>query len=1193
MKNILFFIGLFSFLFCCKCNLIAQEIQEDILYKIVSPKGLVLDNHESPTNMTGVFLEKEKKGAKGQLWRIVPYKECYVIYSPFTAKSLDIVDTDNGKHPLNLWDYSRANVNQHWRIVPDRDGRYAILHNDSNWGITFKGNEKEGAEIYAINVSETTWKLVKTSVKLPPENIRGKHEWENEQIFAVNKEPGHSTYIPYPSIESLRNDRLYYEKPWETPSSSFYSSLNGLWKFYWTKQPSERPVDFYKTTYDTSTWDEITVPSNWEMLGYGTPIYTNVNYPFKNLPSKILPQKGFTNETEMNPVGSYRRNFQIPKDWDGKKIFLHFDGVYSGMYVWVNGRKVGYSQGANNDAEFDITSFVNVGENILAVEVYRWTDGSYIEDQDMFRLSGIHRDVYIYATPQMYIRDFSLRSDFLVDDLLSSKLNVDLWIKNDGGKVAKGNSVEIQLWDPFGKLVVNQVQPIENLFKNKENKLSICTLVEKPLLWSAESPQLYTVILALRDDEGKETEAMSSKFGFRKIEIKNKRVYLNNEQVFFKGTNRHDIDPRFGKAVPVSTMIKDIELMKRHNINTVRTSHYPNSPKMYALYDYYGLYVMDEADLENHGNHGLSDKLSWQPAFLDRITRVIQRDKNHPSIIFWSLGNEGGAGVNFDAMYKRAKELDPSRPVHYEGKNDAADIDSQMYPDIARMSRFDQLDTDKPYFLCEYAHSMGNAPGNLAEYWEYIENKSQRMIGACIWDWVDQGINKVGAPSSHYYYGGDFGDKPNDADFCCNGLVTPDRRVTAKLLEVKKVYQYIKLRPLAMSAGKIEVSNGYDFLNLNNFRVVWKILKNGIEIEQGTINEGLNLPPNEKATLTIPYTTKINSDSEFFLNIYFLTKNKMHWAEAGYCIAEEQIPLNERPSVATVDLSSLRELKIDVLKDSLGIYGSKFQILFNKLNGKLLSLKYSGKERIYNNGGLVLNWYRSVGNDKYTDQHYYKSNIKNILFNYKLDETGKFVTLIINATVNVDAPKPIEIPYSVKYIIYENGVIDVEASFTKYADAAIIRRLGLQLIMPSGYENVQWYGCGPHENYIDRVQSAMIGCYNMTVDDMASEHYVRSQSMGNREKIRWVTITDAKGDGLKITSKDNLSFSALHYTDQDLWEATHDFKLKEIKRPEVYLNLDCIQQGLGNATCGDIPLPKYMIPENRPISYSFRIERVE
>lgn len=455
MKNILFFIGLFSFLFCCKCNLIAQEIQEDVLYKIVSPKGLVLDNHESPSNMTGVFLEKEKKGAKGQLWRIVPYKECYVIYSPFTTKSLDIVDTDNGKHPLNLWDYSRANVNQHWRIVPDTDGRYVILHNNSNWGMTFKGNEKEGAPIYATNVSETTWKFVKTSVKLPPENIRGKHEWENEQIFAVNKEPGHSTYIPYPSIESLRNDRLYYEKPWETPSSSFYSSLNGQWKFYWAKQPSERPVDFYKTTYDTSTWDEIMVPSNWEMLGYGTPIYTNVNYPFKNLPSKILPQKGFTNETEMNPVGSYRRNFQIPKDWDGKKIFLHFDGVYSGMYVWVNGRKVGYSQGANNDAEFDITSFVNVGENILAVEVYRWTDGSYIEDQDMFRLSGIHRDVYIYATPQIYIRDFSLRSDFQFDDLLSSKLNVDLWIKNDGGKVAKGNSVEIQLWDPFGKQVAN------------------------------------------------------------------------------------------------------------------------------------------------------------------------------------------------------------------------------------------------------------------------------------------------------------------------------------------------------------------------------------------------------------------------------------------------------------------------------------------------------------------------------------------------------------------------------------------------------------------------------------------------------------------------------------------------------------------------------------------------------------------
>lgn len=1193
MKNILFFIGLFSFLFYGKCELTAQEIQENILYKIVSPKGLVLDNHESPTNMTGVFLEKEKKGDRGQLWRIVPYKECYVIYSPFTAKSLDIVDTNNGKHPLNLWDYSRANENQHWQMLPDKDGRYAILHNHSNWGITFKETEKEGAEIYAMNASDMTWKLVKTSVKLPPENVRGKREWENEQIFAVNKESGHSTYIPYPSIESLRNDRLYYEKPWETPASSFYCLLNGLWKFHWAKQPSDRPADFYKTAYDTSAWDEIVVPSNWEMLGYGTPIYTNVNYPFKNLPSRILPQKGFTNEIEVNPVGSYRRNFQIPEEWGGQKIFLHFDGVYSGMYVWVNGQKVGYSQGSNNDAEFDITSFVNVGENILAVEVYRWTDGSYIEDQDMFRLSGIHRDVYIYTTPQMYIRDFSLRSDFQTDDLSSSKFSIDLSIKNDSKKVSERDSVEIQLWDPSGKQVIKQVRPIEKLFKNRERKLSICTLIENPLLWSAEMPELYTVIIALKNEQGREMEAISSKFGFRKIEVKNKRVYLNNEQVFFKGTNRHDIDPGFGKAVPVSTMIKDIELMKRHNINTVRTSHYPNSPKMYALYDYYGLYVMDEADLENHGNHGISDKLSWQPAFLDRITRVIERDKNHPSVIFWSLGNEGGGGINFDAMYKQSKELDPSRPVHYEGKNDAADIDSQMYPDIARMSRFDQLNTDRPYFLCEYAHSMGNAPGNLVEYWEYIENKSQRMIGACIWDWVDQGINKKGEPSNHYYYGGDFGDKPNDADFCCNGLVTPDRRVTAKLLEVKKVYQYIKLRPLAISAGKVEVSNNYDFLNLNNFRVVWKVLRDGDEIERGTIEERLNLPPNKKTVITIPYTTKINNDNEYFLNIYILTRNKTSWAEADYCIAEEQFPLNERPSVTAVDLSPLRKLMIDTLKDSLNIHGSDFQAVFNKFNGKLLSLKYNGKEVVYNNSGLELNWYRSVGNDKYTNQRYYNSNIRNTLFDYKLDESGKFVTLIINATVNVESPKQTVIPYLVKYIIYENGVIDVEANFTKYTDATIVRRLGLQLIMPADYENIQWYGCGPHENYIDRIRSAMIGHYSMTVDDMASEHYVRSQSMGNREKIRWLMVTDAKGRGLKIISKDNLSFSALHYSDKDLWEASHDFKLKEIRKPEVYLSLDCMQQGLGNATCGDIPLPEYMIPENRPVSYSFRIEPVK
>lgn len=674
-----------------------------------------------------------------------------------------------------------------------------------------------------------------------PENVHGKAEWENEQIFAINKEEGHNTFVPFSSVESLKKSESF-NQPWATPASDLYYSLNGTWKFHWVKQPSERPVNFYKTDYDVSSWKEIPVPANMEMQGYGTPIYTNVTYPFKNYPAMIVPQKGYTNEKEPNPVGSYRRDFTVPANWDGKEIFLHFNGVYSGFYVWINGKKVGYSQGSNNDAEFNITKYLKPGNNTIAVEVYRWTDGSYLEDQDMFRLSGIYRDVYLYATPKVHVRDFHLQSLFESNDYRTAGFKVDAIVANYDSKQAKGHTIEVTLIDPSGNSIGTMTEPVQLLKGKKEQKYTLQTKVEKPLLWTSETPHLYNVLVALKNERGEVIEAMSSKFGFRHIEIKNKRVYINNRQVFFKGVNRHEMLPRTGKVLSTESMIQDILMMKQFNVNTLRTSHYPNDPRMYALCDYYGLYVMDEADVENHGNHTLSERESWRPAFIDRLVRMIQRDKNHPSIIFWSLGNEGGAGENFMAMYEVAKKLEPTRPVHYEGQNAAADIDSHMYPSIANMSRFDQQESDKPYFLCEYAHSMGNAPGNIAEYWDYIENKSQRMIGACVWDWVDQGLNKIGEPDHHYYYGGDFGDRPTDFDFCCNGLTTPDRRVTPKLIELKKIYQYIKFRLLAVESGNVEIRNGYYFTDLNKFRLNWEVLKDGKAVENGTI-ESIDLAP--------------------------------------------------------------------------------------------------------------------------------------------------------------------------------------------------------------------------------------------------------------------------------------------------------------------------------------------------------------
>ncbi|MDR2947652.1 MAG: DUF4981 domain-containing protein [Prevotella sp.] len=1171
----------------------SQEINPDILYKIVSPSGLVIDNLNVSENASNLYLAKNDKNSRGQMWKITKQPNgTYTISNPFIDKSIDNDNTTMGNgNPIIQWDTNPSNGNQQWRITVTGTGAYSIVHR-GGMALAYSGEDAEGTRLYQMPTSSQLWKLVPSGMKAPKEVKQkpSKFDWENETIFAINKEPGHATYIPFPSVESLKADKSF-DKPWEDPSSSLYMTLNGNWKFHWVKKPDERPQDFYKMNYDVSSWKEIPVPSNWEMHGYGTPIYTNITYPHKNNPPFIQPQKGYTNEVEVNPVGSYRRDFTIPADWDGKEIILHFDGVYSGIYVWINGKKVGYSQGANNVAEFNVTDYVKAGNNTIAAEVYRWTDGSYIEDQDMFRLSGIHRPVYLYATPKVHVRDYFLQSEFKGDDYSSALFKVKASVRNYDKKASQASTVSVTLLDTSGKEVVTLNQAVSALKGDQEQEYNMEATVKSPLLWSAEKPNLYTAIVTLKDNSGNVLEAMSSKFGFRKVEIKNKRVYINNEQVFFKGANRHDIHPQFGKAVPVESMIQDILLMKQHNLNTIRTSHYPNDPRMYALHDYYGLYVMDEADCENHGNHSISGMPSWAPAYRDRMDRVIKRDRNHPSVIFWSLGNEGGNGDNFDEMYKVAKELDPSRPVHYEGKNQIADIDSHMYPSMDRMAAFDQQDSDKPYFLCEYAHSMGNAPGNLAEYWDYIENKSERMIGACVWDWVDQGINMHGKPANQYYLGGDFGDKPNDFDFVCNGLTTPDRRVTAKLLEVKKIYQYIKFKPLSVGTGKIEIENKYDFINLNEYNITWEVIKDGIKSESGTMSS-IDLAPNQKTIITVPYTKKLDAGSEYFLNVYFSLKDDRNWAKAGHVVAVEQFALTGRQPLTAINTSSMQNIKTFVEGNDLIIGGADFKTVFNTQTGQMSSLQYNAKEMIYNGNGFNLNWYRSVNNDKYADQKYYQTVNDKPMFTYQVSPDEKSVTVIVNTAATIQSPNPVKIPYLVKYIIYEDGTIDMDASFTA-PQVNTIHRLGLQIVLPQGMENVRYFARGPHENYWDRKHSAHFGQYQTTVKGMEEEHYVRSQSMGNRDDVRWVSITDQNGKGLKISSKDKLGFSALHFTDQALWEAVHDFKLDEIRKPEVYLNLDCIQQGLGNASCGPLPLPEYLIPVNQNLSYSFRLQPVK
>lgn len=1167
----------------------AQQFDPAAYYEIVSSTGLVLDNQDSEVEGTKIFLNNRIPGRISQVWMIKNmWGITYQLITPLSEKSIDCGGLL--KEGPVIQKNTSGMEEQCWWIKPAGENTFTLTNRISKMNLGYPDAGLPGEPVFQLTADSTlenqVWTFRKSDVKIDFEKIFGgsDNDWEDETIYAVNKEPGHATYVPFPSVESLKSSPDY-RKAWERPNSSRYQLLNGNWKFNWVKQPSERPVDFYKPGYDVSDWKEIPVPSNWEMHGYGTAIYTNVTYPHRNLPPYIRPRQGYTIVDEPNPVGSYRRDFTIPQDWKGNEIFIHFDGVYSAMYLWVNGKKVGYSQGANNDAEFNITKYVKPGNNVLAVEVYRWCDGSYLEDQDMFRLSGIHRDVYLFATPKLRLRDYYLTSTFQGDNYSQASFNVQTTLTNYGKPVDEA-TVEITLLDQAGKQVAFLSKEVRNITRKQEAISQLSVQVDNPILWTAETPYLYTVILDLKDKAGKTLEAMTSQFGFRNIEIKNKRVYINNEQVFFKGANRHDIHPQLGKAVPVESMIEDILLFKRNNLNTIRTAHYPNDAKMYALYDYYGIYVMDEADIECHGNHTIADKESWEGAFVDRGVRMVERDKNHPSVIFWSMGNESGAGKNFDAIRDTIKKLD-SRPIHYERKNEIADIESTMYPSMEVTTKTDLMDSDKPYFICEYSHAMGNAIGNLPERWDYIENHSKRMIGACIWDWVDQGINKYGELPNRYYFGGGFGDQPNDFNFCCNGIVTPDRQETPKLAEVKKVYQYIKFKPIDVKAGKIEIQNRYDFLPLSLFEAEWRLLKDGSPVETGTLPLG-DILPNQNTTVTIPYQTAIENGHEYFLNLSVRLKRDCIWAKAGHEVASEQFAMTDKVEVAPVNLSFSDTLKIEEKENLISFRAPGFFIAFNTESGEMSSLRYAGTDMLYNKKGFRFNWYRSIDNDVRTDL---PTLVKKQSLEWERSEDKKVVTLTtrMEATVGQDK-KAVVVPFEVHYTIYANGTVEVASSF-KTDDKFNLPRLGLQVALNPKLEQIEWYGRGPIENHADRKAAAYIGRYQSTVTKM-EEAYVRAQSMGNREEVRWLQLTNAERKGIKITSKDRLNFSALHFTDQDLWNVTYGHDRDNVRRAEVILNLDCIQRGLGNKSCGPGPLPQYEIEKGQTYSYSFRIESI-
>lgn len=1028
-------------------------------------------------------------------------------------------------------------------------------------------------------------------------------DWENEQVIGIHKEPPRATALPFPdrasavvpldSVDALR----WAQHRTATP---FYQDLNGLWKFHWVKTPSQRPLDFFRTDFDDSGWQTIPVPAVWELQGYGTPIYSNVRYPHPRNPPYILTEvpSYYTSFTERNPVGSYRTTFTVPADWTGREVFIHFGGVASAFYLWVNGEKVGYSQESRTPAEFRVTPYVKPGTNLLAVEVYRWCDGSYLEDQDFWRFSGIFREVFLFSTPPVQLRDFQVYCQ-LDDHYEDAELYVTAKVRNLSSEES-ARRVAVTLWDAAGQAV--GPDPLIEMLANPvpagaEVTVTGSARLWKPRLWSPEHPALYQVVLELKDEKDRITEVKSCLFGFRQIELRNRQFHLNGVPFLLKGVNRHEHDPDRGYAITLDSMVRDLELMKQHNLNTVRTSHYPNQPLWYDLCDLYGLIVIDEANIESHGmgyeEESLGHRESWEKAHVDRVVRMVERDKNHPSVAIWSLGNEAGPGRNFEACARAARSLDPTRPLHYERMNEVADIESAMYPSVERLIQEGQKDSPKPFLMCEYAHAMGNAVGNLQEYWDVIETYP-RLIGGCIWDWVDQALRQrsgdreaPGGPEWFWAYGGDFGDQPNDGAFCCNGLITADRKVTPKLLEVKKVYQYLRisLGNVAATGLEVKIRNQYFFTNLREFEGRWTLSEDGQVIQEGSLSP-LDLAPGQSQTLLLPVRPPtFKPGAEYFLRVSFHLRSDTRYAPAGHEVAWQQMPVPYQvPPPPTMQLEGMPTVQVRSTENRVVVVGEGFSAVFDGSVGRLTSLTYGSQEVFWEGQGPRLKLFRAlVNNDVWFREAVLKARLNHLTYTVKefLVEPLRATVVRVTAVTDVQAAEG-GFLHTALYTVFGNGVIDLENRLEPYGTLPPLPRVGLQMALTPALEHFTWFGRGPRESYWDRQRSVDVGLYRGQVADQY-EFYVHPQENGNKEDVRWAALTDAEGRGLLVVAAGLLAMSAHHFTAEDFYQADHAHLLRP--RQEVILCVDYRQMGLGGGSCGPPPLPQYRIEAR---SYHFR-----
>ncbi|MBN2138554.1 MAG: DUF4981 domain-containing protein [Sedimentisphaerales bacterium] len=1217
-------------------------------------------------------------------------------------------------------------------------------------------------------------------------------DWENPAVFGVGKEPPHTTMTVYPDAESaLKSERA---------ASPYLRLLSGSWKFKWSANPAERPMDFHRLDYDDSSWDSIPVPGNWQMHGYGIPLYVNITYPFRKDPPRVMgePPSSFTNYKWRNQVGCYRSSFEMPGAWKDREVFIQFEGVDSAFYLWINGAKVGYSQDSRTPAIFNITKHVRPGKNVLAAEVYQYSDGSYLEDQDFWRLSGIFRDVYLWSAPELHIRDFFVKTD-LDSQYRDATLKIEAELVNRSQTNATCG-LRAALFDSRAKKVASvQIDSIDLPTESNKQTAPVIEL-KNPAKWTAETPNLYKLVLTLLDADGKTIEALGHNIGFREVAIKNGQLLVNGRPIYIKGVNRHEHDPDTGHAVSLESMARDITLMKQFNINTVRTSHYPDDPRWYDLCDRYGLYVINEGNIESHGmgygGESLAKDPKWMDAHVDRIRRMVERDKNHPCIVLWSMGNEAGDGINFKAAYDWIKQRDPSRPVHYEraGTGPNTDVVCWMYPSIQGIVNYAKSNPSRPLIMCEYAHAMGNSVGNLQDYWDAIE-QYPALQGGSIWDWVDQGLYKpvpagrrprvrdsinglsglivsgqidddglTGAvvlddskglnitgpltleaefkgarsPSSycpliskgdHQYllrldsggiafvlhkdnwvsartnsysaaglaqgwnrvtgvydgskmlvyvngrqvvekdlpgggidsstypvnigrnsevtqrvtdlpirrariynrplssnevahpetrgaeglvldmdltriagyeslpnprnlkrffaYGGDFGDNPNDENFCCNGLIQPDRVPNPHLWEVKKVYQNVRITPSDSAAGTVRVFNKHFFADLNQFECTWTLRVDGREAKSGSLGR-IDLPPQQNTSIKIP--AALPDDGESLLTVYFRLPENTAWASRGHIVAWDQFPLTKAAFESKLVSQTIKPLQLASTDEKLTVSGTDFTVVVNRASAAIESLKIGNVELLA--GPLVPNFWKAPNDNQMRNNYLGRLGPwRNAAAQRRV--TGIEAESIEDGRIRIKAGMKLPVndaDYQLTYDIFRDGRILVAAEYKPDTSgrAPQLPRFGMTFTVPGRCNNVEWYGRGPHESYCDRKTGAEIAIYENTVDQMVFP-YIRSQDTGNRTDTRWFTITDDTGRGLKVAMLDAaLSFSAWPYTLADLQSASHDYELPRRDFNTVFIDSRLHGVG-GDNSWGARTHPEYTLPGNKPYTLKFFI----